>query len=90
MQEAERPRAPGALSRLADPAGLASCLAALGQPSPLATDYARFGGEPALILLIPAQSGEVTIVVVGPSCGAASPGTGRGAADERYRTTVTR
>lgn len=62
------------LARLREPAGLESCLAALLSPDepgtrPLALDYARYQGAPALAVLLPdPDPGKVSVFVVGPDC----------------------
>lgn len=67
------------LARLREPASLASCLAALGvtdpstgpgaSPLPLALDYARFAGQPALVVVLPsAAADQVDVFVVGADC----------------------
>jgi hypothetical protein len=49
---------------------------------PLAVDYARFAGAPALVVVLPArEAGAVDVAVVGPDCGVSGP-------DARLRTTV--
>ena len=63
--------APGALARLTTPAGLADCLRAVtgSHPGvPVVLDYARFEGQPALIIVI-RQSSSLTIIATGPECG---------------------
>lgn len=62
------------LAALHDPATLAACLASLSDPTddsvPLALDYARFEGRPALVVVLPtAKAGKVDVFVVGPECG---------------------
>ena len=68
---AVRDGAPVALTRLLDPAALSACLDAIRTFTPgwVATiDYARFAGEPALVVLV--RSGVTsTAVAVGPDCG---------------------
>ncbi len=62
------------LRRLRDPAGLASCLVALLPPEqpdvrPLALDYARYRGMPALAVVLPdPDPAKVSVFVVGPDC----------------------
>ncbi len=59
------------LARLRDPGQLSACLHALPRAhgQPLALDYARFSGTPALLAVFPAaRSGRVEVVVVGPGC----------------------
>ncbi len=62
------------LQRLREPAGLASCLAALLPPEepdvrPLALDYATFGGQPALAVVLPdPDPAKLSVFVVGPGC----------------------
>ncbi|GAA0427856.1 hypothetical protein Aca07nite_34930 [Actinoplanes capillaceus] len=67
------------LARLIDPAGLISCLDAItrnnggGQIAVDLVDYARFDGDPAMIVRFSAANG-VWVWAVGPECGA--PGAG--------------
>ncbi|GGN89519.1 hypothetical protein GCM10010112_74050 [Actinoplanes lobatus] len=67
------------LARLIDPSGLISCLDAItrsngdGQIAVELVDYARFDGEPAMIVRFSAANG-VWVWAVGPECGA--PGAG--------------
>jgi hypothetical protein len=66
---------PAELARLTDPTQLRACLDAIvavdrGQPT--SVDYARYKGQPALIVTL--AVGPVTAVAVGPSCGL--PGAG--------------
>ena len=62
------------LARLRQPAALASCLVALLPPEepdlrPLALDYARYAGAPALAVVLPdPDPTKVSIFVVGPDC----------------------
>ncbi len=69
------------LSRLRDPGALASCLAGLlpqEEPDvrPLALDYARYEGVPALAVVLPdADPTKVSIVVVGSDCSEADDDT---------------
>jgi hypothetical protein len=61
------------LATLRSTPGLASCLAALSDPSepglPLALDYARYRGAPALVVVLPAsKTGKVDVFVVGSGC----------------------
>lgn len=59
---------PDPLARLHDPTVLAGCLSALGG-QPLALDYARFAGTPALVVVLPsARPTAVDVYVVGPGC----------------------
>jgi len=63
--------AAGALARLTTPAGLAACLAAVAAVhpgTPVLLDYARFEGEPALVIVV-RQATLSKIIVVGPDCG---------------------
>lgn len=65
-----------ALARLRTPAGLADCLAGLVDPAaprpPVALDYARYAGAPALVVVLPAaRPDRVDVVVVGADCTAA-------------------
>ncbi|HEU0101078.1 MAG TPA: hypothetical protein VFR07_02030 [Mycobacteriales bacterium] len=63
------------LARLHTPEGLADCLAGLpGQRSagPVALDYARYAGEPALVVVLPGRAPDrVDVVVVAADCRAA-------------------
>ena len=67
----------GDLAALHRPAGLAGCLSALLPPAqptvrPLALDYARFTGRPALVVVLPAEDPrQVEVFIVGPGCTAA-------------------
>lgn len=69
------------LARLRDPAGLASCLLALLPPDepdlrPLALDYARYAGAPALAVLLPdPDPTKVAVYVVAPDCSQANDNT---------------
>ena len=66
----------GELDRLRDPAALAACLSALPGPAstPLALDYARYDGSPALVVVRPSvDAGSVEVAVVGPQCRAGAP-----------------
>lgn len=62
------------LDRLREPEALASCLAAVLPPEedvlPLAVDYAVYGGEPALVVVLPASRApdKVDVYVVGAGC----------------------
>lgn len=62
------------LGGLRDPAALAACLSALLPPEepglrPLALDYASYGGEPALAVILPdPEPTRVGVFVVGPDC----------------------
>ena len=78
-------QAPKPVQRLATPADLERCLAALGANSrPLAVDFAQFDGAPAVVIVLPAQAtGAIDVAVVGPACGQAG-------ADLRLRSDVTR
>ena len=63
--------APGGLARLTTPAGLAECLRAVAASHPgsaVLLDYARFEGQPALMIVV-RQANSSTIIVVGPDCG---------------------
>jgi hypothetical protein len=64
--------ADGDLSALSAPDRLHECLTAVGQVYPgavVAADFARFEGQPAMILVI-RRSDTSTVVAVGPECGA--------------------
>ena len=62
------------LAPLRQPARLAGCLSALLPPErpavrPLALDYARFAGQPALVVVLPAEDPrQVEVFIVGPAC----------------------
>lgn len=77
------------LDRLTDPGALETCLAEIGvehDAGRLAVevvDYARFEGQPALVVRFADQTGARWAWVSGPECGV--PGSG---ADTRYRTRV--
>lgn len=78
----------GALARLREPAALAACVTQLTGStavSPLALDYARFEGQPALIVIFAAvdDPGSVDVSVVGPGCGTTGP-------DRRYAARLAR
>jgi negative regulator of sigma E activity len=75
--------APSALQRVAA-GGLTACLDALGisgDVAGLTVDYARFDGNPALVVAMPAADG-IAVTVAGPDCGK------DGTADLKLRTTV--
>lgn len=62
------------LDRLRDPAALEECLSALraAGEEPLALDYARFDGAPALAVVLPGDSPDkLALFVVGAGCSAA-------------------
>jgi hypothetical protein len=75
-------QAPSELDRLLDPAALRTCLDAVTAATPgrvTAVDYARYEGRPALIVIVgrlstdaggATRSSGLTVVVVGPACGA--------------------
>jgi hypothetical protein len=69
------------LERLREPAGLASCLAALLPPEepdvrPLALDYATYAGAPALAVVLPdPDPAKLSVFVVGPGCSQADDST---------------
>jgi hypothetical protein len=69
------------LARLRDNAGLADCLLALLPPEdpsvrPLALDYARYKGAPALVVVLPsAVPTKLDVFVVGPGCSRANDST---------------
>jgi hypothetical protein len=80
--------APAELRRLSDPADLSACLTAVtgGYPAPasvLLVDYARFEGQPALVVTFTDGAGHEWAVVAGPACGLSSAG-----ADTRFTTRV--
>lgn len=63
--------APDGLARLTAPAGLGDCLRAVASRYPgvvVVLDYARFEGQPALMIVI-RQDSTSKIVAVGPDCG---------------------
>ena len=66
--------ADAALDRLRDPVALEDCLAPLLDPArpddrPLAIDYARYAGAPALAVVLPdVDPAKVAVYVVGPDC----------------------
>jgi hypothetical protein len=71
----ERAGGDGGLDRLREPPELASCLDAVLPPEddaarPLAVDYAAYGGEPALVVVLPATGApdKVDVFVVGSGC----------------------
>ena len=70
-----------ALERLRTPEGLADCLSALADPGapqeqPLAVDYARYAGEPAVAVLLPdPDPAQLQVFVVGAGCTAGADGT---------------
>lgn len=72
----------GGLDRLAAPDALRQCLAAIVDQHggvPTVVDYARFEGQPALVVVLEG-GGSRRVVAVGAACGA-------GGADELYSTT---
>ncbi|MER7333338.1 MULTISPECIES: hypothetical protein [unclassified Micromonospora] len=90
--QAEGGRLPGALvglERLTDPAALSDCIHEIGAEhgrGPLVVDvveYARFQGQPALVVRFTDNGGAHWAWVSGPECGV--PGSG---SDSRYRTRV--
>ncbi|WP_229399079.1 hypothetical protein [Micromonospora okii] len=87
--EGARLPAVGGLDRLTGPDALAGCLTAVSaehRAGPLTVDlvdYARFQGDPALVVRFLDPSGARWAWVSGPECGV--PGSG---ADTRYRTRV--
>ncbi|GAA5189088.1 hypothetical protein GCM10023322_41220 [Rugosimonospora acidiphila] len=69
------PNLPTGLARLAEPAALDGCLAAImaaegGRPA--SVEYARYQGQPAVIVVL--AGGSARVVAAGPDCG--SPGRG--------------
>ncbi len=74
----------GPLVRLSAPAAFSDCLAALGADArPLAVDYARYDGQPAVVVVLPAlANGDVDVAVVGPDCGLSG-------SDLKHRSNVT-
>ncbi|MCM0675036.1 hypothetical protein NCC78_10090, partial [Micromonospora phytophila] len=89
VSEGGRLAGPGNLDRLADPAALNTCLGEIGAEhgdGPLVVevvDYARFQGQPALVVGFTDVTGARWAWVSGPECGV--PGSG---SDSRYRTRV--
>jgi hypothetical protein len=79
--------APDGLLRLNAPAALESCLRAVNTQRPgvpVVVDYARFEGQPALVIVVRQENTPnttLTIVVVGPDCG-------RSGTDERAAVTA--
>jgi hypothetical protein len=72
------------LARLRDPVARATCLnlvLAVHAGTPTLVDYARFDGQPALVVVLSGGSGPIEVVVVGADCGVA--GT-----DQLYATAV--
>jgi len=70
---AAAPPAGDPLSRLHDPAQLTDCLLGLSGPQsggdPLALDYARFAGAPALVVVLPTTApAQLQVYVVGAGC----------------------
>jgi hypothetical protein len=66
---------PAALDRLLDPGQRAGCLAAIVSAdggTPTAVDFARYQGQPALIVTL--AGGTAAAVAVGPDCGLAGSG----------------
>ena len=69
--------APDPLARLRDPAALEDCLSGLrapgeGDTAPLALDYARFDGAPALAVVLPGDAPDkLALFVVGAGCSSA-------------------
>lgn len=68
--------------RLREPAALASCLQALLPPQddtarPLALDYAAYGGQPALVVVLPASdtADKLDVFVVGAQCAVGNDST---------------
>jgi hypothetical protein len=68
---------PLALARLTSPAALEACLEAVRalvgatSPAPRSADFARFGGVPALVIVLTAEpAGRPQVLAVGPDCGA--------------------
>jgi hypothetical protein len=69
------PNLPDGLARLADPAGLNGCLAAITAVEggrPVSVDYARYEGQPALIVVL--SGGSARVVAAGADCGLAGEG----------------
>lgn len=76
--EAATMAAPDPLDRLRTTDGLAACLAGLQDDGaavePLALDYARYSGGPALAVLLPdPDPAKVAVFVVGPECTQTDP-----------------
>ncbi len=71
---------PTELARLTEPGLLRQCLAAVTTRHPGSTqvvDFARYQGNPALIILVAGAAGDRLVVVAGPACGGTGP-------DERF------
>ncbi|HEY2674992.1 MAG TPA: hypothetical protein VGJ07_32075 [Rugosimonospora sp.] len=69
------PNLPDGLARLAVPAGLNGCLAAITAVEggrPVSVDYARYEGQPALIVVL--SGGSARVVAAGAGCGLAGEG----------------
>jgi len=63
------------LSRLANPEALRTCLLAIDAVHPgtaTVVDFAKFGGAPALVVLVRSRGGGSVVVAVGPNCGVGS------------------
>jgi len=84
QQDADQPAAaaaplPDELARLSTPEGLDACLSSLlaeqgAGVQPLAVDYARYDGQPALAVVLPdPEPASAAVYVVGSDCSAADP-----------------
>ncbi|WP_027661591.1 hypothetical protein [Salinispora fenicalii] len=87
--QSDRMAGPIGLDRLADPGALEACLAEIGTEHDAGrltvevVDYARFEGQPALVVRFTDATGARWAWVSGPECGVPGSGT-----DTRYRTRV--
>jgi hypothetical protein len=65
------------LARLHDPPQLSACLSAIGTEAPVALDYASYGGQPALVVVLPGRNAptKVDVFVVGADCRPGADGT---------------
>lgn len=59
-----------ALKSVADPARLKACVETLSPGAqPVAVDFARFEGRPAILIAFPGEGSQLEVYVVGPNCG---------------------
>ncbi len=83
LNQQSRNQVPASLQRLTVPQELDRCLSSVTSSypgSPQLVDYARFQGEPALVVVLrSSRSGQMRYVVAGPDCSSAGP-------DVRYAT----
>lgn len=81
LQAEARQGGPDPLARLRDDPGLTECLRALLPPEdpsvkPLAIDYARYRGTPAMVVVLPSAAPDrLDVFVVGSGCSAADDST---------------